>query len=42
MDTNVQSGKSDKVGDTAQLMILEIFFLSRDHGQNPAQYFQVL
>lgn len=42
MDTNVQSGKADKVGDTAQLMTLGIFFLSKDHGQNPAHYFQVL
>lgn len=42
MDTNVQSKKADKLGDIAQLMTLEIFFLSRDHGQNPTQYFQVL
>lgn len=45
MDTNVQSEKADKVGDTAQLMTLDFFiyfFLPRHHGQNPAQYFEVL
>lgn len=45
MDTNVQSEKADKLGDTAQLMTLDFFiffFLPRHHGQNPAQYFEVL